>query len=92
LTILPGIVIGQAPILLKVSISCQLRPSSISEQPVLNLSIDEIGVGSLNYKFSHDRIQQAAHSLVPNGLARNKLRLLVGNKLCQLGSSDTGED
>ena len=50
-------------------------------------------VGSPSYKFVHDRIQEAAYSLVPAGKERDALRWKLGSRLFELGSlPDSGED
>jgi histidine kinase len=49
-------------------------------------------VGSRNYKFAHDRIQQAAYSLVTPGDDRDKLKRMIGMQLFELGELDSGED
>lgn len=49
-------------------------------------------VGSRHYKFAHDRIQQAAYSLVTPGEDRDKLKRIIGMRLFELGELDSGED
>jgi len=44
-------------------------------------------VGSSDYRFAHDRIQQAAYKLIPSGPEQNKLRLFIGKKMFELASS-----
>lgn len=40
--------------------------------------------GSKNYSFAHDRIQQAAFALIPNGQERDQFRLRIGLKLLEI--------
>lgn len=49
-------------------------------------------MGSPTYQFAHDRIQQAAYSLVKSGESRDRLRVMIGNKLCEIAEKDGGED
>lgn len=49
-------------------------------------------MGSSTYQFAHDRIQQAAYSLVKSGEARDRLRVMIGNKLCEIAEKEGGED
>jgi len=46
------------------------------------LLLNTIGTGI--YRFTHDRIQQAAYWMVPSGKERDKLRIMVGRKLYEL--------
>ena len=49
-------------------------------------------VGSCDYKFAHDRIQQAAYSLVAPGPLRDRLKMMIGRRLYELALQRTGED
>jgi len=48
-------------------------------------------IGSKFYSFAHDKVLQASYSLVPEGKAREKFRLLMGKRLYQMGRSPNGE-
>jgi len=56
------------------------------EEAVLD-SLLAKSIGSANYRFVHNRIQQAARDLVPFGEVRSKLRLRVGRCLWDLCAS-----
>ena len=49
-------------------------------------------VGSRFFSFSHDRIQQAARSLVETDEGSRQLRRSIGKCLVEMASSDEGED
>lgn len=51
----------------------------------------ENAIGTTKYRFGHDRIQQAAHSLV-DGHERDELSVLVGFRLVEMAAADGGED
>ena len=66
---------------------CKILDTAVLEGLLSN------NVGSPTYKFVHDRIQEAAYSLVPAGKERDDLRWKLGSRLFELGSSsDSGED
>jgi predicted ATPase len=49
-------------------------------------------MGSTIYSFGHDRIQQAAYSLIPEGKPRDDFRTAIGEHLYKLGHAEKGED
>ena len=49
-------------------------------------------VGSDDFAFAHDRIQQAAHSFAAPGAERNGLRARIAGALVELASTENGED
>ena len=64
---------------------CQLLDRAVLDGLLSN------SVGSQNYKFAHDRIQEAATSLVLPGQERNDLKVKIGKRLFELATS-TGID
>jgi predicted ATPase len=52
----------------------------------------ESAVGSISYRFSHDRIKQAAYSLVPPGKDLDRMRVRMGKSLMELSNSAVAED
>jgi histidine kinase len=49
-------------------------------------------VGSNVYRFSHDRIKEAAYWMVPSGQERDRLRITIGKSLVELASRPEGRD
>ena len=70
--------------------------SEVEVVAILNTAVLEgilsNSIGSKDYKFAHDRFQQAAYSLMRYGNGRNQLREKIGRKLYKLGSMVGGED
>ena len=54
------------------------------------LLLNTVGTGI--YRFTHDRIQQAAYWMVPSGKERDNLRIMVGKKLYKLYYRPEGKD
>jgi predicted ATPase len=46
-------------------------------------------MGSKNYSFAHDKIQQSAYTMVPCGRDRDAFRLAVGLRLYEMGKSSS---
>ena len=51
-----------------------------------------IDIGFEHFKFAHDRIQQACHTLIPPGEAHDSLRMRIAKILIHRGNSSEGED
>lgn len=62
-----------------VSVKDKQDVLGILQQAALEGLVEQKGAG--RYKFSHDRIQQAAYSLVPQGRERELLHLRIGEQL-----------
>ena len=65
---------------------CQLLDRAVLDGLLSN------SVGSQNYKFAHDRIQEAATSLVLPGQERNDLKVKIGKRLFELATSSKIDD
>lgn len=62
---------------------------------LLDTAVEEdllMEINTSKYKFAHDRIHQAAYSLLPEGNERDLLHLWIGELLWQIHSSTDGED
>ena len=65
--------------------------------PVLDIAADEglleaVSNKSDSYRFTHDRIRQAAYSIIPEGEDLEHMRMRIGKHLLELSSTAIGAD
>lgn len=84
----------QALHVLMVADGCEVKKEELVR--LLDMAVLEgfllNNVGSWTYRFAHDRIQQAAYSLVKSGKSRDDLRRMIGTQLFELVENGEGED
>jgi len=73
-----------------IDINCKQLVGLLDVGVLAGLLLNTIGTGI--YRFTHDRIQQAAYWMVPSGKERDKLRIMVGRKLYELYFQPEGKD
>jgi predicted ATPase len=72
---------------------CEMNTSSLAE--LLNDALEE-GLLEItrndDVKFAHDRIKQASHNLVEEGIERNEFKARLGQYLITIANSEKGQD
>lgn len=62
------------------------------DEAAVHSLVDRKGTGARRYRFAHDRIQQGAYSLIPEGKERDLLHLRIGELILQMSSSSQTEE